>query len=56
VIDAIRAAKLALDAGIGGPIESASAYFMKSPARQMPDDLARTALEEFIAHVGAKTS
>jgi myo-inositol-1-phosphate synthase len=48
VIDAIRAARIALDLGIGGPIESASAYFMKSPARQLPDDQARAALEEFI--------
>ena len=49
VIDAIRAAKLALDEGISGSIESASAYFMKSPMRQMPDEEARAALEEFIA-------
>ncbi|WP_423260484.1 inositol-3-phosphate synthase [Herbiconiux sp. 11R-BC] len=49
IIDAVRAAKVALDAGIGGPIESASAYFMKSPAVQLPDDVARTRLEEFIA-------
>ncbi|MCS5735386.1 inositol-3-phosphate synthase [Herbiconiux daphne] len=49
IIDAVRAAKVALDAGIGGPIESASAYFMKSPAVQLPDDVARAALEHFIA-------
>jgi myo-inositol-1-phosphate synthase len=48
VIDAIRAAKIALDAGIGGPIESASAYFMKSPAVQYPDPVARELLEQFI--------
>ena len=48
VIDAIRAARLALDAGLGGPVESASAYFMKSPAKQMPDEEARAALEAFI--------
>jgi len=48
VIDAIRAAKLALDAGIGGPIESASAYFMKSPPVQYPDPVARDLLERFI--------
>jgi myo-inositol-1-phosphate synthase len=48
VIDAIRAAKIALDAGIGGPIESASAYFMKSPAIQYPDPVARELLEQFI--------
>ena len=48
VIDAIRAAKIALDAGLGGPIESASAYFMKSPAKQHPDPVARELLERFI--------
>jgi myo-inositol-1-phosphate synthase len=48
VIDAIRAAGMALDAGIGGPIESASAYFMKSPSIQHPDPVARGMLEEFI--------
>jgi myo-inositol-1-phosphate synthase len=48
VIDAIRAAKIALDAGIAGPIESASAYFMKSPPVQYPDPVARELLEEFI--------
>ncbi|WP_193509306.1 inositol-3-phosphate synthase [Cryobacterium sp. BB736] len=48
VIDAIRLAKLALDAGLGGPLEAASAYLMKSPATQHPDPEARALLEEFI--------
>ena len=48
VIDAIRAAKMALDAGQGGPVEAASAYFMKSPPVQHPDPIARTMLEKFI--------
>ncbi len=52
VIDAIRAAKIALDAGLGGPVESASAYFMKSPAKQYPDPVARELLEEFIRDHG----
>ena len=52
VIDAIRAAKIALDAGLGGPIESASAYFMKSPAKQYPDPVARALLEQFIRDHG----
>ena len=34
--------------GIGGPLESASAYFMKSPAKQYPDTVARELLEQFI--------
>jgi myo-inositol-1-phosphate synthase len=49
IIDAVRAAKIAKDRGIGGPILPASAYLMKSPPQQLPDDLARTQLEEFIA-------
>jgi myo-inositol-1-phosphate synthase len=52
VIDAIRAVKTALDAGIGGPIESASAYFMKSPPKQYPDPVARELLEHFISDHG----
>jgi myo-inositol-1-phosphate synthase len=49
IIDAVRCAKLAMDRGIGGPIESASAYFMKSPAKQFHDDDARDMVEAFIA-------
>ena len=48
IIDAVRAAKIAKDRGIGGPILSASSYFMKSPPEQYSDDQARTAVEEFI--------
>ena len=48
IIDAVRAAKLAKDRGIGGPILSASSYFMKSPPEQYSDDTAREAVEEFI--------
>ena len=46
-IDAIRCAKIALDKKVSGSIESASAYFMKSPSIQMRDDDARRAVEEF---------
>jgi myo-inositol-1-phosphate synthase len=52
VIDAIRAAKIALDAGLGGPVEGASAYLMKSPAVQHPDPVAREMLERFITDHG----
>ena len=48
IIDAIRAAKIAKDRGIGGPVEAASSYLMKSPPTQLPDDVARAKLEEFI--------
>jgi len=48
IIDAVRAAKIALDRGIGGPVLSAASYFMKSPPVQYPDDVARDAVEKFI--------
>ncbi|WP_225752591.1 inositol-3-phosphate synthase [Actinotalea sp. Marseille-Q4924] len=49
IIDALRAAKIAKDRGIGGPIISASTYFMKSPPVQMEDTKGRAQLEAFIA-------
>jgi myo-inositol-1-phosphate synthase len=49
IIDAVRAAKIAKDRGISGPVVAASAYLMKSPPKQLPDDIARTQLEQFIA-------
>ncbi|MFB9830604.1 inositol-3-phosphate synthase [Actinoallomurus acaciae] len=49
IIDAVRAAKIAKDRGIGGPILSASSYFMKSPPVQYNDDQANQAVEDFIA-------
>ncbi len=48
IIDAVRAAKIAMDRGIGGPLLSASSYFMKSPPVQYSDDKARDAVEAFI--------
>jgi myo-inositol-1-phosphate synthase len=48
IIDAVRSAKIAKDRGIGGPILSASAYFMKSPPVQYRDGEARDLVEKFI--------
>jgi myo-inositol-1-phosphate synthase len=48
IIDAVRAAKIALDRRIGGPVLSASSYFMKSPPEQYRDSDAREAVEKFI--------
>jgi myo-inositol-1-phosphate synthase len=48
VIDAIRCAKLGLVRGLGGPLEFACAYLMKSPPVQMRDDAARRGLDAFI--------
>ena len=49
-IDALRAAKIAKDRGIGGPILSASSYFMKSPPVQYFDDEAHEMVEQFADH------
>jgi myo-inositol-1-phosphate synthase len=54
IIDAIRAAKIAKDRGIGGPLLSASSYFMKSPPEQYSDSEARLAVEAFIGGVVAR--
>jgi myo-inositol-1-phosphate synthase len=48
IIDAIRAAKIAKDRGIGGALISASSYLMKSPPVQRPDDIGRAGVEAFI--------
>ncbi|MGB0878055.1 MAG: inositol-3-phosphate synthase [Mycobacterium sp.] len=48
IIDAVRAAKIAKDRGVGGPVVAASAYLMKSPPKQLADDVARAELEDFI--------
>jgi len=48
VVDAVRCCKLALDRGVGGALSGPSAYFMKSPPVQYPDDVARQMTEEFI--------
>jgi myo-inositol-1-phosphate synthase len=49
VIDAVRLAKLALNDGVAGALEGPSAYLMKSPAKQIPDDEAHDLVESFIA-------
>jgi len=51
IIDALRCAKIALDRGIGGPLEGPSAYFMKSPAVQHRDTDAKRMVEEFAAPI-----
>ena len=49
VIDAVRLAKLGLNNGLSGALEGPSAYLMKSPAKQIPDDESHDMVEEFIA-------
>jgi myo-inositol-1-phosphate synthase len=48
VIDALRCCKLALDRGLSGTLVGPSAYFMKSPPIQFPDDDAQELVEGFI--------
>ena len=52
VIDALRCAKLGLERGLAGALEAPSAYFMKSPPREMRDETARRDLERFIGADG----
>ncbi len=54
VIDAVRLAKLALNNGVGGALEGPSAYLMKSPPKQIPDDDAHAAVERFIKQYARK--
>jgi myo-inositol-1-phosphate synthase len=48
ITDAIRCIKLGLDRGLSGTLVAPSAYFMKSPPRQLHDDVARQRVEAFI--------
>lgn len=48
MIDAIRGAKLAIERGISGPLESISAYCFKHPPKQMSYSEAKTSFLEFI--------
>lgn len=47
----MRCCKLGLDRGLSGTLEGPSSYFMKSPPKQVSDDEAHRATEEFIAGV-----
>ncbi len=53
-IDAIRCCQLAMDHGVGGQLDGPSAYFMKSPANQYSDAVAKDMVEDFLADVGVK--
>jgi myo-inositol-1-phosphate synthase len=48
MIDAVRAAKIAIDRGISGPLESISAYCFKHPPKQMPYSVAKANFIEFV--------
>ncbi len=49
-IDAIRICKLAKDRKIGGPLLAISAYTMKHPPVQYPDDVAKEMVDKFILY------
>jgi len=50
VVDAVRCAKLALDKGIGGPLQEVCAYLMKSPPEPCAsDEAAFNLLNKFIS-------
>jgi myo-inositol-1-phosphate synthase len=49
IIDALRAAKIAKDRGLAGPVLPAAAYLMKSPPVQVEDTQGRADLEAFIS-------
>lgn len=55
IIDAVRCAKLALDNGLSGAIDSPSSYFFKSPPNQYYDNVCRDLTEEFIRDYGKKS-
>jgi myo-inositol-1-phosphate synthase len=48
VIDAIRCCKVAQERGVAGPLLGPSAYYMKTPPRQMRDSVAREACNALI--------
>ena len=48
VIDAVRAAKIGLDRGVGGPLLSPASFFMMSPPEQRHDEFAQETTEAFI--------
>jgi len=52
VVDAVRCCKLALDRKLSGTLLGPSAYFMKSPPVQYPDEQARAMVEAFVAGEG----
>jgi myo-inositol-1-phosphate synthase len=48
ITDAVRCLKLGLDRGLAGTLVGPSSYFMKSPPRQLHDDVAHERVEAFI--------
>ncbi len=55
MIDAIRCAKIAKDAGLKGAIVEPSAYFFKTPPKQIPDWLAKDQLKKWVEKYAKET-
>lgn len=51
VVDAIRFCKQALDRGESGALNLPSAYYCKHPPEQMPDDVAKSLLDQYEARL-----
>jgi myo-inositol-1-phosphate synthase len=47
-IDAMRVCKLAMDRSVAGPLLAISAYTMKHPPVQYPDEIAKEIVDRFI--------
>ena len=54
IVDVVRYIKVALNRGVGGVLESPCMYFAKHPPKQLPDNIARKMLDEFISGVRDK--
>ena len=48
IIDAVRCVKLGLDRGLSGPLIAPASYFMKTPPKQLKDELCREMTEAYI--------
>ena len=56
VIGAVGCVRLGLERGLAGPLEAASAYYMKRPPRQLRDSVAREETEAFLQGIGGETA
>lgn len=56
IIDAVRVAHFARQHGVGGPLDAASAFFMKSPPHQLEDFLALDELRDFLTYTPQRSN
>ena len=48
IVDVVRYIKIALDRKIGGVLDSVCMYYAKHPPKQVPDNISKHMLEEFV--------